>query len=559
MTAYIGAFFGGLAKVRYNEPTMTQKEALNILKTGANVFLTGEPGSGKTHTINQYVSYLRIHGIEPAITASTGIAATHIHGMTLHSWSGVGVARDLSDDDVADIAKSRYISGRIKKTKVLILDEVSMIDGETLSNVERICRRVKKSAQPFGGMQVVFVGDFFQLPPVTKGYSRPQSLPGKEGRSSVFSFTSPAWRMMSPTVCYLTEQHRQEDAKFLEILSAVRRDEFSEKHFEHMRQCLITLDELPNDVTRLFSHNADVDTINTKELTKLLGKTRSFLMADRGPERLIEALKRGCLSPERLELKEGSAVMFTKNNPNAGFVNGTLGTVIGFDDESRCPVVMLRDETVLVAKPMEWAIEEQGEVLARIMQIPLRLAWAITIHKSQGMSMDAAVMDLSRTFEFGQGYVALSRVRTLAGVHLLGVSDQAFRVSPEILEQDILFREQSSIVHEEYEQLTEKDLLKRQKDFIKLCGGQWTDPIPLGNSLLHSIKKTFGVQAENNLTQAPLHKKQTQAYKKWSAEEETRLTALFHENIPLPEIALTLNRKLGGIRARLKKLGLLGD
>jgi hypothetical protein len=543
---------------------MTQKEALDILKTGVNVFLTGEPGSGKTHTINQYVAYLRAHGIEPAITASTGIAATHIHGMTLHSWSGVGVMRDLSDDNVADIAKSRYISSRIKKTKVLILDEVSMIDGETLSNVERICRRVKKSAQPFGGMQVVFVGDFFQLPPVSKGNNCHQSISGDEGHRSVFSFTSPAWRVMSPTVCYLTEQHRQEDKQFLEILSAMRRDEFGEQHFDRMRQCLLTLEEIPTDVTRLFSHNADVDTINAKELTKLESKVRSFLMADRGPERLVEALKRGCLSPERLDLKEGSAVMFTKNNTNAGFVNGTLGTVIGFDDESRCPVVMLRDETVLVAKPMEWAIEEQGEVLARIMQIPLRLAWAITIHKSQGMSMDAAVMDLSRTFEFGQGYVALSRVRSLAGVHLLGVSDQAFRVSPEILEKDTEFREQSAMAHRMYEELAKKDLLKRQKDFIKLCGGQWDDTLEKTLDMFGTDKKSKKLgkekaKEEYRKSLEELRVKHTQAYKKWDESQEVRLKALFYENIPIKEIAETLGRQVGGVRSRLKKLGLIGD
>lgn len=536
---------------------MTQKEALEILKTGCNVFLTGEPGSGKTHTINRYVAYLRSHGIEPAITASTGIAATHIHGMTLHSWSGIGVARDLSDDDIADMAKSRYISSRVKKTKVLILDEVSMIDGETLSNVERICRRVKKSAQPFGGMQVVFVGDFFQLPPVSKG-----------GGKSSFSFSSAAWRVMSPTVCYLTEQHRQEDPVFLEILSAMRKDEFGEQHFDRMRSCLMAIEEVPTDVTRLFSHNADVDTINAQELTKLSGKTRSFLMADRGPERLVEALKRGCLSPERLELKEGSAVMFTKNNPNAGFVNGTLGTVIGFDDESRCPVVMTRDEQVLTVKPMEWAIEEQGEVLARIMQIPLRLAWAITIHKSQGMSMDAAVMDLSRTFEFGQGYVALSRVRRLSGVHLLGVGEQAFRVSPEILEQDKSFREQSVMADEEYMKLSEKDILKRQRDFVRLCGGRWDDAIDAsgGKSLLldsiGTVRKARSKKAKDDGGEKPidaLRKTHQQAYKKWEEAEEKRLQALFHENVPMTEIAVTLGRQIGGIRSRLKKLGLIGD
>jgi nucleoside-triphosphatase THEP1 len=532
---------------------MTQCDALDILKTGCNVFLTGEPGSGKTYTINQFVAYLRASGIEPAITASTGIAATHIHGMTLHSWSGIGVMRDMRDEDIADLAKSRYISMRIKKTKVLIVDEISMIDGEMLSNVERVCRRIKKSAQPFGGMQVVFVGDFFQLPPVQK--NKQKRSVRDETSVSVFSFASPVWRMTQPIVCYLTEQHRQEDAHFLDILSAMRRDEFSETQFERMRDCLRTLDEVPSDMTRLFSHNMDVDSINTKELQKLSGKTRSFLMADRGPERLVEALKRGCLSPERLELKEGAAVMFTKNNPNVGFVNGTLGTIIGWDEESRCPVVMTHDEVVIVAKPMEWAIEEQGEVLAKIMQIPLRLAWAMTIHKSQGMSLDAAVMDLSKTFEFGQGYVALSRVRNLAGVHLLGVNEQAFRVSPEILVQDKIFREQSQMIEEEFVQLPWKERVKRQKDFIKMCGGRWSETL---EKITHPKKdKETSVKKPPTKTLSELREKNPKAYAKWDNAQEDRLRALFGEGLPSAEIADMMERQIGGIRSRLKKLGLI--
>lgn len=531
---------------------MTQKEALDILKTGCNVFLTGEPGAGKTYTINQYVAWLRARGIEPAITASTGIAATHIHGQTVHSWSGVGVARNLSDDDIAEIATSQYVSKRIKKTNVLIIDEVSMIDGETLSSVERVCRRAKKSAQPFGGMQVVLVGDFFQLPPVTR-IDRNKYPGEKEKERSMFAFDSPVWRMLSPTVCYLTEQHRQEDAHFLEILSVMRRDEFGEQHFERMRSCLINLEEVPTDTTRLFSHNADVDSINARELTKLSGKTRSFVMAERGPERLVDALKRGCLSPERLELKEGAVVMFTKNNPNAGFVNGTLGTVIGFDEESKCPVVMTRDEQVITVKPAEWAIEEQGEVLARVMQIPLRLAWAITIHKSQGMSMDAAVMDLSRTFEFGQGYVALSRVRRLSGVHLLGVNEQAFRVSPEILEQDQVFRSQCEEMQEEFSRLSPEELTKRHKDFVRLCGGIWDDPAMTNTS---TAKKAASVKEKGTSSLDRLRQEHTQAYKKWDKEQETKLEELFRDNIPLKEIAGMLGRQIGGIRSRLKKIGL---
>jgi ATP-dependent DNA helicase PIF1 len=442
---------------------MTQKETLDILKTGASVFLTGEPGAGKTHTVNEYVAYLRGCGIEPAVTASTGIAATHLRGTTLHSWSGLGVARGLAEADLAEIARSRHVFQRVRKTRVLIIDEVSMIDGETLSAVETICRKARRSEEPFGGLQVVLVGDFFQLPPVAKN-----------GEEASFAFRSEAWRRLDPAVCYLTEQHRQEDAAFMETLSAIRRNEFGEEHFEAMRSSLVSFDEVPADTTRLFSHNVDVDSINAGELAKLPGKAKVFVMSERGADRLVEALKRGCLSPERLELKEGASVMFTKNNPSAGVVNGTLGTVVSFDETRKLPVVRTREGRLVPVEPTEWAIEEDGEELARIVQLPLRLAWAITIHKSQGMSLDAAVMDLSRVFEFGQGYVALSRVRRRSGVYLLGASQRAFLVSPDILEQDAAFREGSRRAQESYASLPTEEIAARHRRFVESCGGTWT-------------------------------------------------------------------------------------
>src|ERR1035437_2910766 len=147
---------------------MTQEEALSILKTGANVFWTGEPGSGKTFTINKFVSYLRERDIEPAITASTGIAATHIGGMTIHSWSGIGIKETLTKYDLDKISSSEYINKRIRKTKVLIIDEVSMLRAETFLMIDAVCREIKQSSEPFGGIQVILVGDFFQLPPIEK-------------------------------------------------------------------------------------------------------------------------------------------------------------------------------------------------------------------------------------------------------------------------------------------------------------------------------------------------------------------------------------------------------
>src|SRR3989344_2151616 len=136
---------------------MTQDEALSILKTGANVFLTGEPGAGKTFTINKFVSYLRERDIEPAITASTGIAATHIGGMTIHSWSGIGIKESLNDYDLDRIASNEYIHKRVLKTRVLIIDEISMLRSETLSMLDAIYREIKQNEEPFGGMQIFFL------------------------------------------------------------------------------------------------------------------------------------------------------------------------------------------------------------------------------------------------------------------------------------------------------------------------------------------------------------------------------------------------------------------
>lgn len=513
---------------------MTQAEALAILKTGASVFLTGEPGSGKTHVVNEYVRFLRERGIEPAVTASTGIAATHIHGMTLHSWSGIGIRRNLSDGDITDIARGKFIARRIKHCRTLIIDEISMIDGETLDMVEKVCRKARKSEEPWGGMQVVFVGDFFQLPPVSRGEER-----------TVFAFESRAWRSLSPQVCYLEEQYRQEDPAFLDVLGAIRRNEFGETHFERIESRLLMRSPIPAEVIRLYSHNANVDALNARELAKLPGKTWVFVMAERGPEGLVASLKKGCLSPERLELKEGATVVCTKNNPSAGFVNGTLGTVVAFTEGTRYPIIETRGGKRITIEPMEWLLEEDGEPLARIIQIPLRLAWAMTIHKSQGMSLDAAVMDLSRVFEFGQGYVALSRVRTLEGVHLLGVSEEAFRVHPTISEQDVVFHMVSDEVRNRYADLPAAELRRQSEAFIRRSGGDPVSPErPESKQKKPATKRAAGV-------------KRPHSYRRWSAEEEAQLRMLYCKELSVAEIASLLEREPGGIRSRLVKLGLL--
>lgn len=271
---------------------MTQDTALAILKTGANVFLTGEPGAGKTHTVNRYVSWLIERGIHPAITASTGIAATHIGGMTVHSWSGIGIQPSLTREEAERLGDNRRLASRLRSACVLIIDEISMLNADTLDAVDLMCQVVRNHPAPFGGLQVVLVGDFFQLPPVSRLGEKPAR----------FAFHSEAWQLTAPTVCYLSEQHRQADASFLSMLENLRRGQITEETHDLLRS---RQKKPPEDLvqTRLSAHNQDVDQVNERHLDSLSGKSYVYEMTSNGPEKLVEQLKKHCLSPERLTRK----------------------------------------------------------------------------------------------------------------------------------------------------------------------------------------------------------------------------------------------------------------
>jgi ATP-dependent exoDNAse (exonuclease V) alpha subunit len=434
---------------------MKQKTALDILKLGHNVFLTGPAGSGKTYLLNRYIDYLREKGIGVAVTASTGIAATHMDGQTIHSWSGMGISETLSELDLAKLAKKHYHQKKFKKAKVLIIDEVSMMHAHQLDLVNSICKRFKDPFLPFGGMQVVLCGDFFQLPPVAK-----------YGKKARFVVESGAWEEMAPQICYLEEQHRQEDRQMLQILNSIRNRTCGRKTIESI---LSRKDKaIKNKIvpTRLYTHNIDVDAINDAELAKIREEPKIFLMRATGIDNLIRTIKKGCLAPETLTLKKGAAVMFVKNNFERGYVNGTLGKVLGFDGLG-LPIVQTSSGKEITVIPEKWSLEEDGEILASVTQMPLRLAWAITIHKSQGMTLDAAEIDLGRSFEFGMGYVALSRVRTLDGIKLLGINKAALEVDPEVYEMDKALEKLSHGNAEEMDKMSELKKKSNQKEFIK--------------------------------------------------------------------------------------------
>jgi hypothetical protein len=266
-------------------------------------------------------------------------------------------------------------------------------------------------------------------------------------------------------------------------------------------------------------------------------------MVERGPAAMTEALKKGCLSPQFLKLKKGAVVMFTKNNPQEHFVNGTLGTVQDFSGAGGLPVVKTKSGRRIEAAPMDWAIEENGKERARISQVPLRLAWAMTVHKSQGVSLDEAVVDLSAVFEFGQGYVALSRVRSLEGLYLLGWNERAFQVHSEVFEKDGVFRAASAEADMLFANMSGAQLKELQANFMRSGGGK---DIPEDES--------------EKLEERPidtLRKESPQAFRRWTDEEEKKLKDLFKRDAGIAELAKLLGRKEGGIRARLEKLGLI--
>ncbi len=623
---------------------MTQDTALTIMKTGANVFLTGEPGSGKTHTVNAYIRYLREHEVNPAITASTGIAATHVGGMTIHSWSGIGIRRALTEYDLDAMGANEPLVRRLTHAKVLIIDEISMLDGTVLSMVETVTRTLRRRDEPFGGLQVIFVGDFFQLPPIADRNS---------GERAQFCFESRTWASANPIVCYLSEQHRQEDTAFLSTLAAIRRGELEDSVFEYIGERHVAPGEHPTDIPQLYTHNLDVDKKNIQELAKLEAEEKIFLMNTKGSTARVEQLIKGCLSPQELVLKEGASVMFTKNNFENGYVNGTLGIIVGFDEDSDFPIVETREGELITALPSEWAVDDSGKVLATITQVPLRLAWAITVHKSQGMSLDAATMDLSRAFEYGQGYVALSRVRAFSGLHILGINQRAFEVHPLVLARDQSFRERSQEAENGFLEMPATDIAKLHDNFLLAIGGcllkkeiaakersapkpstyeetlvlvrtgktlqeivamrkmtegtivKHLEDLALSGKLPPLDVATFGtlpLVAVDEIREAivsteggflkPIFEKLHEEYSyeqirlvrlgvgvpvrkqkeidittakekpanlgaKWSKDEEDRLVKMFEEGMKTARIAELLERQSGGIRARLKKLGLI--
>ncbi len=442
---------------------MEQSKALAILRSGRNLFLTGSAGTGKTWVLNQYISWLKQRNIPVACTASTGIAATHMKGVTIHSWSGIGINDQLTEAQIAWLKRKKTLRKSVQNTRVLIIDEISMLHKNQIELIDRVLRQLRNSVEAFGGLQLVLCGDFFQLPPVSKA---------RQASRDKFAFMSQTWLEADLSVCYLKRQYRQDDNQLSAILNEIRSGEVSELTKQSLqsrqRSSHSAKTDFDPETTRLYTYNADVDRMNRQRLKSLPGKQHHFEATVGGRKALVETLKKSILAEENLALKKQAVVMFIKNEPDLGVVNGTLGRVVDFNEEG-LPQIKTSDGVLVTATRSQWSIEdEKGMELATFHQIPLRLAWAITVHKCQGMTLDSAHIDLSKTFERGQGYVALSRLRDIDRLRLTGFNRTALEVDPLALKADKRFR----VLSEECDgQCSMAELEEACVAFIIRCGG----------------------------------------------------------------------------------------
>lgn len=403
-----------------------QRLVLDAVADGKNVFVTGPAGSGKSYCIAEIK---RLGGKKTFVTAMTGIAANNVDGMTLHRFAGIG----LGDEDFSHMMKNvlLYAKSRWMKCETLIIDEVSMLSAELLSKLDRVARVVRdRPNDRFGGVQLVFCGDLLQLRPV-------QGKPCHE---------SELWKELVDETIQLEMNHRQSDDEMLKRgLAALRLGKILPEFYDALQKFAPPVRPDGLRATMLMSLNKEVDDINARELRALPGESRRFVAKDSS---LDEKYYKNLVVQKEIELKIGAQVIVLKNMPEYGLFNGSRGVVTEFyhvlddgDDHRRFgdeneieeenkekvergnPIVLFEDGNTIEIKPQKFEVRENGKTIATRKQYPLRVAYAITIHKSQGMTIPYVHVVLTNCFAPGQAYVALSRAKTMEGLFVTGLTD----------------------------------------------------------------------------------------------------------------------------------------
>jgi len=476
-----------------------QLAAFNTVKSGKNIFLTGPAGSGKSYLIREITEWCASTGRKVAVTALTGCAALLLSNKakTLHSWAGVGLGRESADVLAASVLKNATAKKRWKQTQTLIIDEVSMMTPEFFEKLDVIGKRVRASTAPWGGIQLVLCGDFFQLPPVVRGISGENAGPGR------FAFESAAWKSAGLISVVLTKIERQIDPAFQTLLNECRIGAPSAESITLLRsrQGLDWKSKLIRP-TLLFSRNADVDAINEKNVAALNQPLRKYdaktdirqdpvapvdIPTGELLERYVGRLDNDANYAPHLELCKGCQVMLLVNKDiEAGLVNGSRGVVVGFRDDGTPIVQFLHGDPIPVSLH-EWQSNDSPVVWR--MQIPLRVAYAITIHKSQGATLDCALIDIGKsTFECGQAYVALSRVRDLSGLYVYNLEPTRIIAHSSVVDFYTRLMDTDAVVEEAPYMIDDGFGAELEDDGWRSVVSSWTTTV-VGQSCLAKVKE----------------------------------------------------------------------
>lgn len=415
-----------------------------LINKGENLFITGNAGTGKSYILNKLKKKFQID-----VTSTTGLAAVNVQGQTIHAWAGVGICNKPVKDVIEKILQRSKLKKQITECKILAIDEISMLDAKTFDYIDEVLRNLREGSKPFGGIQILLFGDFFQLPPVEK--------------NSGFCFNSKTWQALNLKTILLEKNYRQNDEKFINSLNNLRLNQLTEDDIRLFYDREVNYNTQESDILHIFSTNQEADNYNTFKFNSVqkplfvfnsndkIHRKRSTINVDKNnlDERLtkfdlltLETFDKSCKAPCALELKEGCRVMLLKNlNFNKGLINGATGTIIELRKNKEGKVE--EDEEVILVQ-FDNGIEEviskhifeayrDGEVVISREQYPLRLAYGITIHKSQGMTLDKLIVDCNRIFECGQAYVALSRIKSIDGLYLKSFNPQKVWANQEVL------------------------------------------------------------------------------------------------------------------------------